>query len=174
MRNLFDKLKNNNNNENNNGLVQVNPVQNNMAQPQNSTLYGHLTSDNTVGGTDTTNNSRMNSLQGAISNGANAFSGFKGGGGTPWGAIAGAGKNTYNFITNKTPSEYSDTEQSIIYPLQGAAMGSRFGPLGAAAGALYGLGYSFKDDIGLKDSNFFTKLLFPIGMGDGGGFIDMG
>lgn len=128
MRNLFDKLKNNNNTEKNNGLVQVNPVQNNMTQPQNTTLYGHLTSDNTVGGTDTTNN-RMNSLQGAISNGVNAVSGFKGGSGTPWGAIAGVGKNTYNFITDKTPSEYSDTEQSVIYPLLGAAMGSRFGPI---------------------------------------------
>ena len=48
-------------------------------------------------------------------------------------------------------------------------MGASFGPWGALGGALYGLGYSFKDDLGLKDSNFLTQMLFPIGMGDGGG-----
>lgn len=42
-------------------------------------------------------------------------------------------------------------------------------PWAALGGALYGLGYSFKDDLGLKDSNFFTQMLFPLGMGDGGG-----
>ena len=33
---------------------------------------------------------------------------------------------------------------------------------------------SFKDDLGMKDSNFLTKMVFPIGLGDGGGFIDLG
>ena len=50
--------------------------------------------------------------------------------------------------------------------MQGAATGSMFGPWGALGGALYGLGYSFKDDIGLDDNNWLTTLLFPIGMGD--------
>jgi hypothetical protein len=44
-----------------------------------------------------------------------------------------------------------------------------FGPWGALGGALYGLGYSFKDDLGMKDSNFLTQITHPIGMGDGGG-----
>lgn len=88
---------------------------------------------------------------------------------TPWSAIASAGKGIYNVASGKNDKNYSDTEESIIYPLQGAAAGSNFGPWGALGGALYGLGYSFKDDIGLKDSNFFTQLLFPIDMGDGGG-----
>ena len=48
-------------------------------------------------------------------------------------------------------------------------MVAQFGPWGTLDGALYGLGYSFKDDLGLKDSNFLTQMLFPIGMGDGGG-----
>ena len=91
------------------------------------------------------------------------------GGGTPWGAIASAAKSGYNAIANKDDKDYSDAEEAIIYPLQGAAVGSQFGPWGAAAGALYGTGYAWKDDMGLKDSNFFTQMLFPIGMGDGGG-----
>ena len=88
----------------------------------------------------------------------------------PWGAIANAGKSLYNNISGHSPKEYSDTEQGVIYPLQGAANGfSLGGPWGALGGALYGLGYAFKDDLGLKDSNFLTQMLFPIGMGDGGG-----
>ena len=59
--------------------------------------------------------------------------------------------------------------QPLIYPLQGATKGAQFGPWGALGGALYGLGYSFKDDLGLKDSNFLTQILFPLDMGDGGG-----
>lgn len=100
------------------------------------------------------------------------FGGF--GGGFPWAAIGGLAKGAYNEFSGKDDKDYSDTEESIIYPLQGASMGSMFGPWGAAGGALYGLGYSFKDDLGMKDSNFLTKLVFPIGMGDGGGFIDLG
>lgn len=104
--------------------------------------------------------------------GAEVGSGTGGGvgSGLPWGMIANAGKGIYNKISGHTPEEYSDLEQSTIYPLQGAANGfSIGGPWGALGGALYGLGYSFKDDLGLKDSNFLTQLLFPIGMGDGGG-----
>ena len=88
---------------------------------------------------------------------------------TPWGAIGSVGKQSYNMISDKDDKDYSDLEESIIYPLQGTSMGASFGPVGALAGALYGLGYSFKDDLGMKDSNFLTQLLFPIGMGDGGG-----
>ena len=83
--------------------------------------------------------------------------------------IGSLAKGGYNSISGKDDKDYSDTEESVIYPLQGASMGAQFGPWGAAAGALYGLGYSFKDDLGLKDSNFLTQMLFPIGMGDGGG-----
>lgn len=114
----------------------------------------------------------FNNLASALKGGASK-SGFGGGGGTPWGNIASFGKSGYNAISNKDDKDYSDLEESVIYPLQGAATGSQFGPLGAAAGALYGLGYSFKDDLGLKDDNILTNLLFPIGMGDGGGFIEL-
>ena len=95
--------------------------------------------------------------------------GSGGGSSVPWGAIAAIAKQGYNKISGHDDEEYSDVEESVIYPLQGAAIGSSFGPWGAAGGALYGLGYSFKDDLGLKDSNFLTQVLFPIGMGDGGG-----
>jgi hypothetical protein len=91
------------------------------------------------------------------------------GGGTPWGAIGSIGKKAYKAFTNHDDSNYSDLEESLIYPAQGALTGAKFGPWGALGGALYGLGYSFKDDLGMKDSNFLTQLLFPIGMGDGGG-----
>ena len=86
--------------------------------------------------------------------------------------IASAAKNGYNSISGHGDKDYSDLEESIIYPLQGAAMGASYSggnPWAALGGALYGLGYSFKDDLGLKDSNFLTQMLFPIGMGDGGG-----
>ena len=66
----------------------------------------------------------------------------------------------------------SDLEEAIIYPLQGASIGASYSggnPWGALGGALYGLAYSFKEDLGLKDSNFLTQLIFPIGMGDSGG-----
>lgn len=89
--------------------------------------------------------------------------------GVPWAAIGSAAKSGYNAISGKDDKDYSDLEESIIYPLQGASVGSMFGPWGALGGALYGLGYSFKDDLGLKDSNFLSQLLHPIDMGDGGG-----
>lgn len=88
---------------------------------------------------------------------------------TPWGMIGNTAKFGYNAISGKDDKDYSDLEESIIYPLQGASAGSQFGPWGALGGTLYGLGYSFKDDIGMKNSNFLTQLLFPINMGDGGG-----
>lgn len=105
------------------------------------------------------------------SNSGGFFSKLKGGsgGGTPWALIGTAAKKGYNTISGHDDKEYSDVEESVIYPLQGASMGAQFGPWGAAGGALYGLGYSFKDDLGMKDSNFLTQMLFPIGMGDGGG-----
>ena len=91
---------------------------------------------------------------------------------TPWGAIGAIGKQSYNLFSGKNDKNYSDLEESIIYPLQGASIGASYSggnPWGAIGGALYGLGYSLKDDLGLKDSNFLTQLIFPIGMGDGGG-----
>jgi hypothetical protein len=98
------------------------------------------------------------------------FSGGSGGGSSvPWAMIAKVAKEGYNGISGHDDEEYSDVEESVIYPLQGAAMGSMFGPWGALGGALYGLGYSFKDDLGMKDSNFLTQITHPIGMGDGGG-----
>lgn len=93
-------------------------------------------------------------------------SGGWGNGNTPWGAIGNFAKGGYNTVSGKNDKDYSDLEQSTIYPIQGATIGSKFGPWGALGGALYGLGYSFKDDIGLEDNNFLTNILFPIGMGD--------
>ena len=113
-----------------------------------------------------------NSMSSGSSNSGGFLSKFKGGssgGGVPWAMIGGLAKGGYNSISGKDDKDYSDTEESVIYPLQGASMGAQFGPWGALGGALYGLGYSFKDDLGLKDSNFLTQMLFPIGMGDGGG-----
>lgn len=122
------------------------------------------------------NNNNNNETLGKINNIFNT--GLKGGisytrtGKTPWGAIGAVGKQGYNLISGKDDKNYSDLEESVIYPLQGASIGASFSggnPWGALGGALYGLGYSFKDDLGLKDSNFLTQLIFPIGMGDGGG-----
>ena len=114
-------------------------------------------------------NSSMSSGSGSNGSFLSKFKGGSSGGGVPWAMIGGLAKGGYNSISGKDDKDYSDTEESIIYPLQGASMGAQFGPWGALGGALYGLGYSFKDDLGLKDSNFLTQLLFPIGMGDGGG-----
>ena len=126
--------------------------------------------------TEEVDNDRLNSAVGLGKSGLKIGQSYfgSGSGSTPWGAIATAAKNGYNLITDKSPDEYSDFEQTMIYPVQGAATGAQFGPWGAAGGALYGLGYSFKDDLGLEDDNFLTNVLFPIGMGDGGGFIDLG
>lgn len=110
---------------------------------------------------------------GASSSGSKAFSfgGAKGGsgGGTPWALIGQVAKSGYNATTGHDDEDYSDVEESVIYPLQGASIGSMFGPWGALGGALYGLGYSFLDDVGLKKSNFITQITHPIGLGDGGG-----
>ena len=122
------------------------------------------------------NNTNNNETLGKINNIFNT--GLKGGvsytrtGKTPWGAIGAIGKQSYNLFSSKNDKNYSDLEESIIYPLQGASIGASYSggnPWGAIGGALYGLGYSFKDDLGLKDSNFLTQLIFPIGMVDGGG-----
>ena len=114
-------------------------------------------------------NSSMSSGSGSNGSFLSKFKGGSSGGGVPWAMIGGLAKGGYNSISGKDDKDYSDTEESVIYPLQGASMGAQFGPWGALGGALYGLGYSFKDDLGLKDSNFLTQMLFPIGMGDGGG-----
>ena len=114
-------------------------------------------------------NSSMSSGSGSSGGFLSKFKGGSSGGGVPWAMIGGLAKGGYNSISGKDDKDYSDTEESIIYPLQGASLGASFGPWGALGGALYGLGYSFKDDLGLKDSNFLTQMLFPIGMGDSGG-----
>ena len=114
-------------------------------------------------------NSSMSSGSGSSGGFLSKFKGGSSGGGVPWAMIGSLAKGGYNSISGKDDKDYSDTEESVIYPLQGASMGASFGPWGALGGALYGLGYSFKDDLGLKDSNFLTQMLFPIGMGDGGG-----
>ena len=114
-------------------------------------------------------NSSMSSGSGSSGGFLSKFKGGSSGGGVPWAMIGSLAKGGYNSISGKDDKDYSDTEESVIYPLQGASMGAQFGPWGALGGALYGLGYSFKDDLGLKDSNFLTQMLFPIGMGDGGG-----
>ena len=130
---------------------------------------------NAINGTGGSGSAVTDAINGSMSSGSGSNGGFlskfKGGssGGVPWAMIGGLAKGGYNSISGKDDKDYSDTEESVIYPLQGASMGAQFGPWGAAAGALYGLGYSFKDDLGLKDSNFLTQMLFPIGMGDGGG-----
>lgn len=80
-------------------------------------------------------------------------------------AIANLAKSGYNVISDKEDKDYSDLEEGIIYPLQGASIGSMWGPYGALGGALYGLTYSLKDDLGFKDSNFLTKLKYPIDLG---------
>ena len=140
------------------------------------TLSGGVSTNNVANNNSSNNSGRLNDWMNFGGNVVDLVGSFKGGvtktgsgGGMPWGAIGSVVKSGYNAITGHNDKDYSDLEESIIYPLQGAATGSKFGPWGAAGGALYGLGYSFKDDLGMKDSNFLTQLLFPIGMGDGGG-----
>jgi hypothetical protein len=129
-------------------------------------------------------NSGVGSLGSTSTSGSSGFlSKFKGGsssggGGVPWALIGSLAKGGYNSISGKDDKDYSDVEESVIYPLQGASIGSSFGPWGALAGALYGWSYGLKDDtnkwVGIKEGSFWDKLRHPIGMGDGGGFIDLG
>ena len=135
-----------------------------------SSLFGGYNLGGSNAGAGTLGSSGASSAATEAGKSGGLFSGGSGGGSSvPWAAIAKIAKEGYNGISGHDDEEYSDVEESVIYPLQGAAMGSMFGPWGAAGGALYGLGYSFKDDLGMKDSNFLTQMLFPIGMGDGGG-----
>lgn len=131
----------------------------------------NLSFTNKGGGVDNLSFANLGDSAGSAAGSSGGFKGFGNigggsGGGAPWGAIAGFAKQGYNGLTGKNEADYSDTEQTVAYPLQGAAMGSSFGPWGALGGALYGLGYSFKDDIGLKDNDLLTDIFFPIGMGD--------
>lgn len=125
--------------------------------------YGFSNNDNS------SHRSRLNDWFDTGNQAASGVGSYMSSGNTPWGAIGSVAKSTYNNLTGHNDGNYSDVEESVIYPLQGASKGAMFGPWGALGGALYGLGYSFKDDLGLKDSNFLTQMLFPIGMGDGGG-----
>jgi len=114
-----------------------------------------------------THKSRLNdwfNTGSTIGNGAMSYAST---GNTPWGAIAKGAKGLYGLGTGHNDSNYSDLEEGIIYPAQGAAIGTSIMPgWGTLGGALYGLGYAFKDDLGLKDNNWFTTMTFPIGMGD--------
>ena len=131
---------------------------------------------NAINGTGGSGSAITDAINSSISSGSGSsgsflskFKGGSSGSSVPWAMIGGLAKGGYNSISGKDDKDYSDTEESVIYPLQGASVGASFGPWGALGGALYGLGYSFKDDLGLKDSNFLTQMLFPIDMGDGGG-----
>ena len=121
-------------------------------------------------------NSRLNDWFGTGKSAIGGIGSYMQTGNTPWGAIASVAKKGYGAATGHNDSNYSDLEESVVYPLQGAANGFSFGgPWGALGGALYGLGYSFKDDLGLKDNKWYTNMLFPIGMGDEhNGLIRMG
>lgn len=119
--------------------------------------------------------SRLNDWLGTGQSAASGVGSYMSTGNTPWGAIGAVAKKGYGALTGHNDSNYSDLEESMVYPLQGAATGSMFGPWGALGGALYGLGYSFKDDLGLKDNKWYTNILFPIGLGDDHkGIIQMG
>lgn len=118
---------------------------------------------------DNSHSSRLNDWFSLGNKAAGGVGSWMSTGNTPWGAIGSVAKGGYNAITGHDDKGYSDLEESIIYPTQGASKGAVFGPWGAAAGALYGLGYSFKDDLGMKNGNFLTQMLFPLDMGDGGG-----
>lgn len=137
----------------------------------NSNIFGGGSSGSAI--TDAVNGVGYGGSSSAIGDAVSAEVGSSGasgsGGGTPWALIGALAKSGYNTATDQTDKDYSDTEESIIYPLQGASMGAQFGPWGALGGALYGLGYSFKDDLGMKNSNFLTQITHPIDMGDGGG-----
>jgi hypothetical protein len=117
--------------------------------------------------------SRVNDWFNTGKSGAGLFNSYTGGswgsGGTPWGAIADFAKSGYGAATGHNDSNYSDFEEAFVYPLQGAGKAAGYSggnPWATLGGALYGLGYAFKDDLGLKDNNWFTTLTFPIGMGD--------
>ena len=161
-----DENKNNNNSMNSYG--------NSVTSIFTPMLSGGVSANNIVDNVG--NSDRLNNWKDFGGKVVDLFGNLKGstsksgsGSGTPWGAIASTAKSGYNAITGHNDKNYSDLEEGVIYPLQGAAIGSQFGPWGALGGALYGLGYGFKDDLGLKDSNFLTQVLFPIGLGDGGG-----
>ncbi len=136
---------------------------------EGSSLFGGFNLGGSNAGAGTLGSSGASTAATEAGKSGGLFGGSGGGSNVPWAMIAKVAKEGYNGISGHDDEEYSDVEESVIYPLQGAAMGSMFGPWGAAGGALYGLGYSFKDDLGMKDSNFLTQMLFPIGMGDGGG-----
>lgn len=83
-------------------------------------------------------------------------------GSTPLGGAAGLGLSGLNSLNtlNQTGSfkdagqsffgidkDDSDVKQGIKGTINGAMKGSAFGPIGAAAGAVLGLGSSFLDDL---------------------------
>ena len=106
------------------------------------------------------------SFTNALGSGTGSGGGF-GGGGMPWALIGQAAKTGYNGISGHDDGDYSDLEETFIYPMQGASIGGQYGGgWGALGGALYGLGYSLKDDMGLKDNDWFTNIVYPIGLGD--------
>ena len=115
---------------------------------------------------NSSHSSRLNDLFGTGQSIGSGIGSYMQTGSTPWGAIAKAAKGGYGLATGHNDSNYSDFEEPFVYTAQGAGTGAQFGPWGALGGALYGLGYSFKDDVGLKDNDWLTNIFFPVGMGD--------
>ena len=64
--------------------------------------------------------SSMSSGSGSNGSFLSKFKGGSSGGGVPWAMIGGLAKGGYNSISGKDDKDYSDVEESIIYPLQGA------------------------------------------------------
>jgi len=156
------------------GGVQKNAYSNTQ-EPYTEYKYIKNYSSNDNDGGESSGNGQMSLTQGlGLMNSTKGYAGSGTGSGgsgagssVPWAAIAGAARQGYDTIMDKDGKDYSDLEQGVIYPLQGAAIGGSYGGgWGALGGALYGLGYAFKDDIGLKDNDWLTTVLFPIGMGD--------
>lgn len=127
---------------------------------------GSLISDaiNAYASSGNSNTGWLSKLKGLFGKGGgtttNFFNGSGGISNAGWGAIGGIGAGLYdNFITGDSES---DLDESITDTLKGFSIGANFGPWGMLGGALYGLGHSFKDDLGIDGGNTLGKILFPI------------
>ena len=127
---------------------------------------GSLISDaiNAYATSGNSNTGWLSKLKGLFGKGGgtttNFFNGSGGISNAGWGAIGGIGAGLYdNFITGDSES---DLDESITDTLKGFSIGANFGPWGMLGGALYGLGHSFKDDLGIDGGNTLGKILFPI------------
>lgn len=127
---------------------------------------GSLISDaiNAYASSGSSNTGWLSKLKGLFGKGGgtttNFFSGNGGISNAGWGAIGGIGAGIYdNFITGNSES---DVDETITDTLKGFSIGANFGPWGMLGGSLYGLGHSFKDDLGIDGGNTLGKILFPI------------